>query len=149
MDAALVWDNSRFGADLAVADGDLAADGGLRTAVILSLFTDARARSDDDPSGDPSDRRGWWGDVYPEVEGDAIGSRLWLLAREKQTADVLPRARGYAEEALAWMVEDGVAAAVAVDASFPAAGVLSLEVAITRPDGTVFAERFDTLWGAV
>ena len=74
--------------------------------------------------------------------GDRIGSRLWLLSREKQLAGVLDRARHYAEEALAWLVEDGVATAVSVTASSPRSGWLALEVTITLPDSSEYRETF-------
>lgn len=76
---------------------DLQGDDGLMTAVIISLFTDARAH-DDDPLPDErvgvsSDRRGWWGDCLPDAQGEqtleSIGSRLWLLWREKDLDSVV------------------------------------------------------------
>lgn len=81
--------------------GDLVAENTLRTAVILSLFLDRRADDDDVLPNGSNDRRGWWADtVAPMTEygiggglasGDRIGSRLWLLSREKQLAGVLDR----------------------------------------------------------
>ena len=41
---------------------------------------------------------------------------LWLLAREKRTPAVLARAELYVREALQWLVDDGVASAIAVAA---------------------------------
>lgn len=62
-DIALAWDNALFAADLAIEGGRLVTDDGLRTAILISLFTDARA-NDDDPLPEPgADRRGWWGDA--------------------------------------------------------------------------------------
>ena len=68
------------------------------------------------------------------VDNDQIGSKLWLLAREKTTADVARRADQYAREALAWMVADGVARAVDIVADFPMPGALGISVTITLPD---------------
>lgn len=145
-DAALIW--SDFSADIALAGYDLQADDGLQTAVILSLFTDRRADDDDVlPGGD--DRRGWWADAWPAEPADRFGSRLWLLSREKQTNQVLIRAREYTEEALAWLVDDGVAQQVQVEASVVRTGVLGLLIQIDRPDGTAVDYRFDYLWEAV
>ena len=58
------------------------------------------------------------------------------MSREKQLAGVLERARHYAEEALAWLVEDGVATAVSVTASSPRPGWLALTVTISLRDGS-------------
>jgi phage gp46-like protein len=98
-DIAVIYDPDKSTFSWSVAKPGLTQDEGLETAVLLSLFSDRIARQDDVlPSGD--DRRGWWADAYAEIEGDAWGSRLWLLSREKQTASVLRRAEEYASEAL-------------------------------------------------
>lgn len=135
-----------FGGDLVMQGADLAADDGLRTATIISLFSDRRAGNDDElPPGD-EDRRGWWGDAYPDTEGDLLGSRLWLLRREKQIDVVLVKARQYGREALQWLIDDGVAREIDVQASFPAPTVLVLDIAIHRPRQPVARYRFETFW---
>lgn len=145
-DLALRWDTDLWGADLALDGAALATDDGLRTAIIISLFTDARAR-DDDPLPAEGDRRGWWGDALPQVAGDAIGSRLWLLAREKKLPSVVQRARDYAAEALAWLIADGIVRTVEVEAEAQGADRLAFGVVITRPTGPG-RQRFDFVWEA-
>lgn len=147
-DIALVWDQSKYAADFVVAANDLQTDGGLRTAILLSLFTDRRAELTDVlPTGE-TDRRGWWADEFADVPGDLFGSRLWLLSRSKRTNDVLDRAQTYATEALQWLIEDKVATAVSVIASFPAEYFgINLVVKLTRPgskDAAVY--RFGRAW---
>lgn len=143
-DLALVWQADLGSADLAVRDDDLAADDGLRTAVLLSLFTDRRAEADDKlPSGD-GDRRGWWADQFM---ADPIGSRLWLLDRSKSLPEVVRDAEAYASEALAWFVEDGVADRVDVFAEAQG-DLLALAVAIHRPTGAPASFRFNLHWAA-
>ncbi len=133
-------------ADYALDGLLLATDDGLTTAVVLSLFTDARAEADDPiPQGD-ADRRGWWGDAWPMVPGESMGSRLWLAWPGKQTADNLARAREAAEEALHWLVDDSIAQAVTVQATNPRDGVLALAVSIEKPDGEALSLRFESLW---
>ncbi len=123
----------------------LAADTGLETAVILSLFTDRRAHGDDIlPSGD--DRRGWWADAHADVEGDRWGSRLWLLARSKQMPDVLRRAEEYAREALQWLIEDRVMQSVQCRAEIVRTGVLGLTVVMTRGNNLAVRYRFEIFW---
>lgn len=134
------------GADYALGAFGLAEDDGLETAVVLSLFTDRRAEADDVLPGGGDDRRGYWGDAWPNVPGDRIGSRLWLLHREKQTPAVLGRAQQYAREALAWLTEDGIASAVDVVASIPRSGILALEIGITRPANPPIRYRFERFW---
>ena len=120
-------------ADLAVEAGDLATDDGLETAVMVSLFTDHRAGAEELPP-EESDPRGWWGDLA-DGGTDRIGSKLWLLAREKQTAEVVARAEEYAREALQWLIDDGVARDVDVAAAIVAMGVLMIRVRVARPGG--------------
>lgn len=136
--------------DLAVNGSSLAADDGLETAVLLSLFTDRRANDDDQlpDAGTQAERepRGWWGDTYADTPGDRIGSRLWLLAREKQIDSVLQRAQQYAAEALQWLVDDGVAREVGVTAEIVKEGVLGLAIQIVRPRVPVARFRFETFW---
>jgi len=146
MDARITWDATAASGDLSLDGALLAQDDGLQTAVLISLFTAARAAADD-PLPDPvAGRGGWWGDALTDIEGDQTGSRLWLLTRAKATADVLVRAREYAAAALAWLVTDGIATTVDVLAEWTAPGVLGLQIAITRTTGTTLAMRFDRLW---
>ena len=133
-------------ADLALDQFALAADDGLETAVILSLFSDARARDDDALPLGQTDRRGWWADAYPAADGDRFGSRLWLLRASKQLQQSLNEARDYAEEALAWLVEDGAASKVEVETFIPRDEVMGMIVRIYRPDGSLTPIRFETLW---
>lgn len=147
-DIGLFWDKDRGAADVAVAGGDLAGDDGLETAIMLSLFTDRQAEAGDVLPDGEDDRRGWWADAVPVVEGDKWGSRLWLLARSKQTAETLDRAQEYAREALAWLLTDKVAARVDVLAGAVANGVLGLSVDLYRPKGDVVRYRFNYTWAS-
>jgi phage gp46-like protein len=143
-DLRLTWDV--HAADLSIAMNDLVMDEGLETAVLLSLFTDRRSNDGDVLPDTHSDRRGWWGDAFPVVAGDRIGSRLWLLYREKEEATVLVRAREYAREALQWLLDDQVAAAVDVEAEITRPGMLGLHIVITRPLSTPVEYRFSAVW---
>ena len=161
-DLALVWDADAMAADLLLGSGRLASDDGMRTAILISLFTDARAADDETLPEAGSDRRGWWGDAYArEVQPDAgtardpnrIGSLLWLLSRSKITARTLAQATQACEEALAWLVRDGIASAVRVvieaqvrpGQSTP--DLMAIAVEIDRPTGPN-RQRHDFTWDA-
>lgn len=125
----------------------LALDDTLRTAIVLSLFSDARA-GDDDPVPAGAPRRGWVGDEFmpPTVAtaaGDPWGSRLWLVSAGKRTDDLLDRARWAAEDALAWLMRDGVAERVVVTSQWVGA-VLAVRPAIYAPERP--APIYDVLW---
>lgn len=143
-DVRIVWKD--LSGDVQLQGHDLAQGDQLKSAVIISLFTDRRAEPDDALPGSVEDRRGWWGDAFPVVAGDRIGSRLWLLAREKHLASVIERGRQYAEEALAWLVEDGIASRVTVLAEAPRPGLLALGIAIERPRQQDVEFRFSRAW---
>lgn len=133
---ALGWDQAAgSGSLLLEPSGRIARDASLQSAVILSLFLDARAAADDALPAGTSDRRGWLGDALSPRSGDRFGSRLWLLAREKQTEETRLRAEEYAAEALAWLIEDGLAETVEVAASWARAQTLLLRVS-AAPAGT-------------
>lgn len=148
MDIRTVFVDLDRGADLALEQFALATDDGLETAVILSLFSDARAHDDDALPIGQTDRRGWWADAYPVEAGDRFGSRLWLLRASKQLQQALNDAKQYAEEALAWLVDDGVAKKIEVETFIARAEVMGMIVRIYRQDGTVTPIRFETLWSA-
>lgn len=144
MDRKLLFNGALMRADLNLDGGAVELTGGLETAVIISLFTDRRARADDVlPEGDNGDRRGWWADAF----GDRpIGSRLWLLGREKQLPVVVARAKEYAEEALAWLVEDKVASRIVVTAEIVRQGMLGLAIEISRTSAAPVSFRFTYVW---
>lgn len=115
-------------------------------SVLISLFTWRRANPDDPLPADA--RQGWWGDSYPVEPNDRTGSRLWLLARSKLTDDTARRAREYAEEALAWLVQDGVAARVQVSTERQGLDRLAMRCQIYRHDGRLATDvRFTNAWG--
>lgn len=148
MDIRTLFIDMEHGADFALEQFALATDDGLETAVILSLFSDARADDDDALPPGQTDRRGWWADAYPVEAGDRFGSRLWLLRASKQLQQSLNDARLYAEQALAWLVADGVARKVEVETFIVREEVMGMMVRIHRPDGNVSPIRFETLWSA-
>lgn len=111
-------------------------------AVVISLFTWRRAAPDDKVEGT---RWGWWADGLDGETNDRIGSRLWLLSREKVTNSTMTRAREYAEEALLWLTEQGVATKVTVTVERRGLDGLALRALIEREEGPVDL-RFDNVW---
>lgn len=146
-DLALVWNVAESRADLALAGGALLLDDGLRTAVLISLMTDATARDDDAIDDGPAgDRRGWWGDVPLAGETTRpIGSRLWLLRRTKATEGTRLRALTMAREALAWMVQDGICQRIDIEAELQGNPPDRLAFGITLRRGGA-SPRFDVQW---
>lgn len=119
----------------------------LRRSVTISLFTWHRAGPDD--AVDDLDRKGWWGDSVPSVAGDKIGSRLWLLQRRTLVADTLKDAKAYAEEALAWLVDDGVLTRVTVTAERQGNDRMNLRVTLIEQHGETLELNFNDTWGLI
>lgn len=145
-DIKTTWDLER--GDWSFTQPGLSEDEGLRTAIIISLFTDRRANADDELPNATGNRRGWFGDNFAAIDGDQIGSRLWLLSREKQLVNVLLKAREYCKEALQWMIADGVAKSVEVVSDVLRDGVLAVYITINKPGGNSLQFKFQTHWNA-
>ena len=114
----------------------------LTRAVINSLFSWRRANDDDELPG--TSRFGWWGDTF--AVSDQFGSRLWLLSRAKLTEETPKKAKEYAEEALSWLVEDGVAAAVNVSVDRATVDRLDMSIEIVKPTQSTESLRFQDMW---
>nr|WP_276602560.1 phage GP46 family protein [Nannocystis pusilla] len=143
----LKWDNSVGRARLQLADdGTLASDGGIETLAILSLFTDAEASPAEITTAGLDRQRGWWAhaDSVRPADTPKMGSKLWLLTREKTTLATLRRAEDIALESLVWLKARGIAKSIQVVASRPRAGWLGLEIDIVRPSSLL--PSFRRLW---
>lgn len=151
MDLRLDFDGDLLTGDLVREGAGLKLEEGLGTAVVLSLFSDARARPDDELPPLETDPRGWWGEAFAGrpgqvIAGDRFGSRLWLLERRKILPETLREAEEMAREALAWMIEDGVVEEIRVLAEAHRPATLALRVTLIRPDREAVAFAFQRLW---
>jgi phage gp46-like protein len=135
-----------FGGDLLFDGEDLTLDDGLNTAILISLFSDRRAEPTDELPDPGSSRRGWWGDILSADESDRLGSRLWLLTRRKQIPETRQLFLEFTKEALAWLIKDGVAVRVEIEAEWRAQGVLMVTAVVVKPDGQ--SVRFDYAWNS-
>lgn len=108
----------------------------LLRSVWISLFSWAR-----DDNVKPF--RGWIGDNF----GVKIGSRLWTINPSKITDDTLRIAKEMCDEALAWMIEDGLAKSVDVIIERDGVDRINILVTITKNDGKIKEIRFDNIWG--
>lgn len=144
-DIKFIWNETFLEGDLELNNGDLTREEGLSTAILISLFTDARA-DDDDDIDDPNDRRGWWGDM---VSDTPIGSKLWQFDRAKTTQTNITKFKKTIEDSLQWLIDDGVAAEITVDvyrSGTEGNDRLNFEIKIYQTDGNQTAYKFDDLW---
>ena len=130
------------GADLVIENGDLAIDNGLRTPVLVSLFSDARVEDPADLPDGETNPRGWWGDAFLRTP---MGSLLWTLSREKITAEVQSQARVAAEDALAWLILDDLVEDVTVNVTRLDYDGLLLRIELTRGAARKGADLWESI----
>jgi phage gp46-like protein len=132
MDIRLVQNTTFPGVAAVQIDWSLLSDGtlddtqALATAVIVALGTDGLAATDDVlPDPGDTDRRGWWGDYQAEDVWGAwpIGSRLWLLQRDKiegpgsRRGATTTRVEQYIREAIQPFIDRRVGSSFQVEAT--------------------------------
>lgn len=95
-----------FNTDLVITD----EPNELKDAVIISLFTDRRANVGDLAEGDY--QYGWWADTFNDTQ---IGSRLYLLKREKITETLIPKIDSIVKECLKWLIDDKIVSEIVIN----------------------------------
>jgi phage gp46-like protein len=98
--------------DIAIEDGDISLDVTLKTAVIISLFSDARTPESIEFS---EDRRGYWGDSIDE-EKIEMGSLLWMQDRSRLNQQTIDDRKNFCTNAMQWLITDGIADNIVVNA---------------------------------
>lgn len=89
--------------DMAYDGSDLLTDHSLRTAIIISCWTDAAAH----------DYKGWWGDAY--TEKPYATSLLWTLIGKPANAENTALGIDYVKKALQWLLDEGWITALTVN----------------------------------
>jgi phage gp46-like protein len=133
MDLALTYNPALQAFDIALDGTDLAFERTLASAILTSLFCDRQVEPYEVDAGE--DRRGWWADAYAAVPFKT-GSRLWLLERCKRLPSNVKRCEQYCQEALDWLVRDGLAQAVTVTAFAAKEGWLAAIIKVDLPQGS-------------
>lgn len=146
MNLDIVWDPVNARGDRQITAAGRTSTGNLlRTAVIISLFTDRRAQPDwVPPDRNSDDPRGWYWDTF----GIPIGSRLWQLRRRKiaNRNALLLEARDMIQEALQWMQDQQIVSAIAINVQ-SAGTLLAFNVQLSQPTGPLPLIRL--LWNPV
>lgn len=145
MDLRFKYDALNQEFDLGIENNELEFDDGLETAVLVSLYSDARAEVDELPIGQTS-RRGFWGDAVENPDKVNTGSKLWLLDRAKTTDELLEQVREYCEAALQWLVDDAIAESVTVETRYLDKFSMAIEITIARPQGEKQPFKYGYVW---
>ncbi len=82
--------------DLAYTGNDLQTDRMLKSAVTMSVYSDAYVDG----------QRGWWGDTY---QGDRpiANCKLWTLMGARATPENRLKGEQYIKDAVQWLIDDG------------------------------------------
>lgn len=128
--------------DLVVNNSEIQTDESLRIPVLISLFTDARCEKSELPISENS-QRGFWGDA---ILGEKTGSKLWLLNRAKYNRETLIKYKEYSQQALQWMITDGLAKEINVTAEYQKNENLILNIQIKKPSGAIESITINDLW---
>ena len=137
------------------ASGLLSEDDGLVSAIILALGTDATAKpSDELPTFDDDDRRGWWGDLDAEEIWGAwpSGSRLWLLERAHileaagDRESTLTLVETYIRECMRPFVDRKIASRIGVTVAREGIDKIVANITIYRGPLPAIELRFAELW---
>ena len=132
------------GAAIQVAGGVVAMDGGLGTAVYLSLF----GGNEDDPGLAGDATRTWWGNLDEPGPVRQYRSQLQgLRSTLPLTTGSMRRIEDAARADLAWLLSEDIASAVAVESTISARNRVDLIVSI-EAFGAAHEFNFSENWSA-
>jgi len=117
----------------------------LDSAVIMSLFSDARAKDDTKLPLDVSNKRGWCGDEYFNDHGSDWGSLMWTRYSSKTTEETRRFMVFAAKGSLQHLVDNNIAERVEVDGNWRSNSLLALEITIYKAD--TLAPPYAAVWG--
>ncbi len=124
-------------------DGDLKGSNSIDTAVLMSLFTDKRASSDE--ISEPGQRRGWFGNLFNDDITYEIGSLIWLYSNQGRLDDELVNnLNDKALDSLNWMITDNVVNDIKANSSITSNNQVTLNLKCFI--GQNIIERNYTLW---
>lgn len=135
-DVGLIWKDGRADILLNSDGNDLQVGQELKTAILVSMFTDARAAVADVPNIN-SDRRGWW--------AANLGSLLWLLQRAKATLRNLEKGIEYIKNSLNWLLQKGIASKIEVTGQIQNLYKFTFQIKITKAENS----KYDYLWNDI
>ena len=94
------------------ANGQLVVDDSFETTIALTIFGERRATEGEVAT--PANRRGWIGSVLSDIPGFEPGSKGWLFYQSRLTSETVTGIKNAHQEALEWMIEDGLAKSILV-----------------------------------
>lgn len=129
--------------EMVLDDRDVERDPGLETCVLITLGTNRKINTDDVKPDNSLDSGGWWGDAVPVIEGDLVGTRLWLLRRAKTNNELINASKEYLKEGFQWMLNDNVISNLYVETWIAEKDTLGIILGFLRPNlQTIYYKYF-------
>lgn len=123
---------------------DFKTTAGIDTALLMTFFTDRRARPDE--VADPMRRRGWLGNLSLKTPGDNFGSGIWLYEQRRLTGQVRAALRLECINAAQWLIDEGLGQSLDVTIDYsPSARRVQFQVDVREAMGGVTSRAF-RLW---
>lgn len=132
--------------DISFTNGDLTSTNSLDTAVLMSLYTDARASNSEVP--EIQRRRGWWGNIVSNYPDYQIGSKLWLLYQARLNQNTLNLVKTYIYNCLSWMIDDGYITNIGIDTEATSNEGILVGIVLSISQNIVYNNSFQ-LWVGV
>ncbi len=126
--AIVLTDEDNF--DLAIENGDFAKDLSLKTNILMSIFSEARA-SDEQITG-RKDKKGWLGDLNSMIP---IGSLLWLQSQSRLDQLTLNNIITETRKALQWLIDKGYASKIFITGDIVPKRGFDINVKLTTSTG--------------
>ena len=150
-DIRLFWNNKIGEGDIQFLNGDFVTGKELETAVLLSIFTDARVQ--DFKEGDKS---GWWGDLLQIVEDENVhitGSKIWSVRRQKITQHIINLIKAYCYESLSWISDEGIASEINIDVNIDSVSnatekIVVLNIQLVKSERDILNIVLEDMWDA-
>lgn len=122
-------------------DGDISTGETLDTAILMSIFNEARATGSEVP--EPERRRGWLGNQ--STEGFEQGCKAWEFEQERLRGSVLADLSVVVRNGLQWIIDEDIAVSVTVGNAKIINNAATIEVALGR-SGSEVEKKIYQLW---
>lgn len=134
-----------FDLDFDEKSKDLVLSDSLYNAVAISIGTYARDRNLKPNSAvlDPQ-LGGWWADALDPL--GTLGGYLYEAYPGKISDSTLTKVKELVAEALQWLIDDGVAKTVKCDVRADENDIVTVAVAIEKPDGATDDYKYELNW---
>ena len=139
-------DDGNFDLAFDESKGDLLTTESLENSVVMSIGSYARERNLGNVANLKPTVGGWWGDAL-DAKG-TLGGYLYEAFPGKLTDSTARSVEKLCSEALAWLIDDGVAKSVDCTAAIANQETMNVNITVKRPEGGDEAFLYELNWSA-